>query len=66
MVHDYGRVNEILLATKMYMKTNPLAAMGMSTLGLGMIKTGRFSMIQEKIQGRADLARMLETVDVGK
>ena len=66
MVHDYGRVNEILLATKMYMKTNPLAAMGMSTLGLSMIKTGRFSMIQEKIQGRADLARMLETVDEGK
>jgi len=66
MVHDYGRVNEILLATKMYMKTNPFAAMGMAPLGLGMMKTGRFSMIQEKIRGRADLARMLETVDEGK
>jgi heterodisulfide reductase subunit C len=65
MVHDYGRVNETLLATKMFMKTNPLAALGMSKLGLGLIRTGRFSMRQDKIENRADLARMMETLDQG-
>lgn len=63
MVRNHGRVSEGLLVTKMYLKTNPLAALGMAKLGLGLMKTGRFSLKQENIKRRADLARIVETVD---
>lgn len=63
MVHDHGRISEGRLVTKLFLKTNLLGALGMSRLGLGLMKTGRFSLRQETINRRADLARMMETVD---
>ncbi len=63
MVRDFGRISETLLVMKLFMKTNPLAALGMSRLGLGLMKTGRFSLHQDRIAQRGDLARMLETLD---
>lgn len=63
MVHDYGRISETWLVSKMYLRTNPLAAMGMAGLGLGLMKTGRFSLKQDKIERREELAKIMEAVD---
>lgn len=63
MVHDYGRISETWLVTKMYLRTNPLAAMGMAGLGLSLMKTGRFSLKQDKIERREELAKIMESVD---
>jgi quinone-modifying oxidoreductase, subunit QmoC len=66
MVKDHGRVNETLLASLMFMKTEPFAAMGMAGLGIGLMKTGRFSVMPENIKARKDLARMMDSVDQDK
>ena len=63
MVHDYGRISETWLVSKMYLRTNPLAALGMAGLGLGLMKTGRFSLKQDKIERRGELAKIMEAVD---
>jgi quinone-modifying oxidoreductase, subunit QmoC len=63
MVHDYGRISETWLVSKMYLRTNPLAALGMASLGLGLMKTGRFSLKQDKIERREELAKIMEAVD---
>ena len=63
MVHDYGRISETWLVSKMYLRTNPMAAMGMAGLGLALMKTGRFSLKQDKIEHREELARIMEAVD---
>lgn len=59
MVHEWGRVNETLLATRMFLRTNPLGALGMTKLGLGLLKTGRFEIGQARIQRRSELAGIM-------
>jgi heterodisulfide reductase subunit C len=66
MVKSHGRVNETLLASLMFMKTDPLAAMGMSGLGIGLMRTGRFSIMPESIEGKDEIARIFESVDKEK
>lgn len=63
MVHDHGRISETWLVTKMYLRTNPLAAMGMAGLGMSLMKTGRFSLKQDKIERREEIAKIMEAVD---
>ena len=63
MVRQNGRITEMLLVMKLFVKTNPWAAMGNWRMGLDLLKTGRFSLATEKIKGRQDLARMLDAVD---
>jgi len=63
MVHDYGRISETWLVSKMYLRTNPLAAMGMAGLGMALMKTGRFSLKQDRIERREELAKIMEAVD---
>lgn len=63
MVHDHGRISESRLVIQLFLKTNPLASLGMAKLGLGLMRTGRFSLKQDRIEGRAELAKMMETVD---
>lgn len=63
MVKNHGRVNETLLASFMFMKTDPLAALGMAGLGIGLMRTGRFSIMPESIEGTEQIARILESVD---
>lgn len=66
MVKNHGRVNETLLASLMFMKTDPLAAMGMAGLGIGLMRTGRFSIMPESIEGKEQIARIFESVDKEK
>jgi heterodisulfide reductase subunit C len=63
MVKEKGRISEMQLVTRLFLKTNPLAAMGMWKLGLGLMKTGRFSMKSESIKRTHELQTMLETLD---
>lgn len=62
MVRKWGRVSETLLVMRLYLKTNPFAAFGMTRLGMGLMRTGRFSLKQERIEKRAELARLLDAV----
>jgi heterodisulfide reductase subunit C len=66
MVRKNGRITEMLLVMKLFLKTNPFAAMSNWRLGIDLLKTGRFSLATEKIRQRQDLARMLDAVDARK
>jgi quinone-modifying oxidoreductase, subunit QmoC len=61
MAHANGRVTENFLATKLFLKTNPMAAVGMWKLGLALMRTGRFAYHLDKIEGRSELALMMDT-----
>jgi quinone-modifying oxidoreductase, subunit QmoC len=66
MVRKNGRITEMLLVIKLFLKTNPFAAMGNWKMGIDLMKTGRLSFAAEKIKGRKELARMLDAVDARK
>jgi quinone-modifying oxidoreductase subunit QmoC len=66
MVLKYGRITEMLLVMKLFLKTSWRAALGNWRMGFDLMRTGRFSLKTEKIERRADLARMLEAVDAKK
>ena len=66
MVKKHGRITEMLLVFKLFLKTNPLAAMGNWRMGLDLMKSGRFSVATEKIKQHADIARMLDATDAKK
>jgi quinone-modifying oxidoreductase, subunit QmoC len=66
MVRKNGRITEMLLVMKLFLKTNPLAAMGNWRMGIDLLKTGRLSVATEKIERRADIARMLDATDAKK
>ena len=66
MVKKHGRITEMLLVMKLFLKTNPFAAMGNWRLGIDLLKTGRFSLATEKIRQRGDIAKMLDATDAPK
>jgi heterodisulfide reductase subunit C len=66
MVRKNGRITELLLVMKLFLKTSLLAAMGNWRMGIDLMKTGRMSLKTEKIEKRGDLSRMLEAVDEKK
>jgi hypothetical protein len=66
MVKKHGRITELLLVMKLFLKTNPFAAMGNWRLGLDLFKTGRLSLATEKIKQHGDIARMLDATDAKK
>jgi len=63
MVLKNGRITELLLVLRLFLKTNWRAALGNWRMGLDLLKTGRLSLRTEKIEQRAELARMLAAVD---
>lgn len=66
MVRKNGRVTEMLLVFKLFLKTSPFAALRNWRMGIDLLKTGRFSLATEKIQRREDISRMLTAVDAKK
>ena len=66
MVRKNGRITEMLLVMKLFLKTSWLAALSNWRMGLDLMKTGRLSIVSEKIERRADIARMLDSVDAKK
>jgi quinone-modifying oxidoreductase subunit QmoC len=66
MVRKNGRITELVLVIRLFLKTSWLAALGNWRLGLDLIRTGRFSLVTERIKNRGDIARMLDAVDGAK
>jgi quinone-modifying oxidoreductase, subunit QmoC len=66
MVYNRGRVSESWLVTWLILKTNLLKFFGMTRLGLGLLRTGRFSLKSESIERRAELQKLLDTVGSAK
>jgi quinone-modifying oxidoreductase subunit QmoC len=63
MVRKHGRITEMVLVIRLFLKTDWLAALGNWRLGLDLMRTGRFSLITERIKNHGDIARMLDAVD---
>ena len=60
MVAQHGRINEIRLATILYLKTNLRGLPGRALLGRDLMRTGRFSLKNEKIRGQKELQTLLD------
>lgn len=67
MVRTHGRTNEAWLVMRMYLKQGLGALVAgmfrMASLGIGLIRTGRFSLRQEKITKRKELKALLDNLD---
>jgi heterodisulfide reductase subunit C len=59
MVLAKGRITETLLVMRLFMKANLRAVLGSWRQGIGLIRTGRFVLRQERIDRRAELAVIL-------
>jgi heterodisulfide reductase subunit C len=66
MVRNNGRITELVLVIRLFLKTSWLAALGNWRLGLDLMRTGRFSLLPERIKHRGDIAKMLDAVDAAK
>ena len=60
MVSAHGRTNENRLAMRMFRKTNWRSLFKMWRLGLGLMRTGRFSLRQESVQNPDQIAQLLK------
>jgi heterodisulfide reductase subunit C len=63
MVRKHGRITELVLVIRLFLKTSWLAALGNWRLGLDLMRTGRFSLLTERIKRRGDIAKMLDAID---
>jgi quinone-modifying oxidoreductase subunit QmoC len=66
MVRKNGRITELVLVIRLFLKTDWFAALGNWRLGLDLLRTGRFSLVTERIKRHGDIARMLDAVDAAK
>jgi quinone-modifying oxidoreductase subunit QmoC len=63
MVFMFGRVNETLLATDLFLRTSWFKLLSMTGLGLNLMRTGRMSLLPDHIKRRGELRKVLEAVD---
>jgi heterodisulfide reductase subunit C len=63
MVRKHGRITELVLVIRLFLKTDILAALGNWRLGIDLMRTGRFSLLTERIKHHGDIAKMLDAVD---
>ena len=63
MVRKHGRITELTLVIRLFLKTSWIAALRNWRLGIDLIRTGRFSIITQRIRRRGDIARMLDAID---
>ena len=61
MVRRQGRITEMLLVIRLFLKTDWFAALSSWRLGIGMMRSGRFELRPEHIERRAELAGMLDS-----
>ncbi len=65
MVRRRGRITEMVLVMKLFVRTDWLGALSSWRLGLGLIRTGRFELRPGHIERHAELEAMLASVDNG-
>ena len=63
MIFLFGRVNETLLVTDLFLRTNWFKFLGMIGLGFNLMRTGRMSVLPDAIKGRAELRKVLNALD---
>jgi heterodisulfide reductase subunit C len=63
MVARNGRVTELLLVVRLFLKTSIFDALRNWRMGIDLFRTGRLSLRTEKIKGTRELARMLRAVN---
>jgi quinone-modifying oxidoreductase, subunit QmoC len=65
MVYRSGRISESWLVVFLKLKTNPfdLFGIGMAKLGLGLLRTGRFSLKMDSIRNRNQLRQLLDILE---
>jgi len=66
MVRGTGRMSEMWLVSLVFMRTNILKALGMATLGINLLRTGRMPLKPDLIRDRAGLRKLLDSVQSGK
>jgi hypothetical protein len=59
-IKSNGRVHEVGLMMEYYRKTNPISALRMSGVGLGLLTHGRMSLKANKIKGVRQINAMLK------
>jgi len=62
MVRGRGRITESWLVVQVFMRTAIWRLLGMSRLGLKLLRTGRMPLRMETIQRRAEIATLLDSV----
>jgi len=63
MIFFFGRVNETLLVTDLFLRTNWFKFLTMTGLGLNLIRTGRLSVLPDAIKGRGQLRKVLDAIE---
>ena len=64
MVFTWGRVNETLLVIDLFLRISWLKFLGMTRLGLNLMRTGRMSFLPHSISRKAELRKVLAALDV--
>ena len=62
MVRKSGRITESWLIVQVFMRTALWRLFGMSHLGLKLFRAGRMGLKQERIERRAEIATLLDSV----
>ena len=63
MIFMFGRVNETLLVTDLFLRTNWFRFLSMTGLGLNLMRTGRMSVLPDSIKRRGELRKVLNAID---
>lgn len=63
MIFMFGRVNETLLVTDLFLRTNWFKFLSMTGLGLNLIRTGRMSFLPDSIKRKGELRKVLDAID---
>lgn len=62
-VKRHGRITESWLVMRVFMQTAIFRMLGMSKLGMRLMRTGRFPLMPERVQGEKEVRTMLEAVE---
>ena len=66
MVRRTGRVTEIRLVLRVFLRTSRWRLLGMWRLGLRLLRTGRFRLRAESVERRKEIAALLDAVEAGR
>jgi heterodisulfide reductase subunit C len=66
LVRSRGRSTESWLVIRLFWKTNIFKILGMTRLGLNLLRTGRMSFRADAIRQRKELRRLLEAAEAEK
>lgn len=63
MIFMFGRINETLLVTDLFLRTNWFKFLSMTGLGFNLMRTGRLSLRPDSIKRRGELRKVLDALD---